>query len=304
MDICNEKKFIDLNDDLYIRYKESKLESLTDSENNCWIRDKEIGRGVTGRIVKFRSTNIDFADLAIKEFADSEEENEEIKTVLFFSKNKCKNFINIGIREINNNNKLIIMEKLTGDLVDFQFSKYKNPKFLYNEIVKFLADGYKCAYKHGKYFLDIKEENIGFKVCKDSIKFSFIDFGSFTDKDSKLAISTYNINQYCWKKNFFSNETILIYGTIITLLSLRLKIINNKFYKNFSNYIYDKLEKSKNYPKTNLLAIENYKKIREKFFFYFKKEDPFIDMLFKFLYKITQKQVDLSEFFNRLDFFH
>lgn len=304
MDICNEKKFIDLNDDLYIRYKNDYLDSITDSDNNCWIREKNLGSGSYGEVLKFKSMNKEYCDLAIKLFRDLKVEREEINIILFFEKNKCKNFINIGVKEINQKNRLIIMEKVSGDLIDFRFSNFKNPISIYQQIVKFLADSYKCAYKHGKYFLDIKEENIGFKVCsKNDIKFCFLDFGSFTDISEKSSTSTFTINYKRWKENFFSNETVLIYSIIILLLSLRLKVVDLTYHKKFSNYIYSKLEKIKKYPKINLLSIDNYNKIKEKFYKYFKEEDLFVKMLFEYLYKLTEKEIDINKFFNRLDFF-
>ena len=64
MDICNEKKFIDLNDDLYIRYKNDYLDSITDSDNNCWIREKNLGSGSYGEVLKFKSMNKEYCDLA------------------------------------------------------------------------------------------------------------------------------------------------------------------------------------------------------------------------------------------------
>ena len=76
---------------------------------------------------------------------------------------------------------------------------------MYNEIVKFLADGFKCAYKNGKYFLDINllalNLNTLFLVITASLTlllFSFlINYGNRISKSKFLNyLSLFSISGY------------------------------------------------------------------------------------------------------------
>lgn len=308
MDLCEQKKFIDLNDDIFMYYKNEELASILDSKNNFWKRGEKIEEGGSGEVVTFESGNSSYSDLAIKFFFDYKKNRrfieEELGITMFFIKNRCRNFINIGVKELISDEAIVVMEKIDGDLYNFDFNKFKNPKFIFNEFVKFLVDGYKCALGYNKYFLDIKEENIGYKLCKKSIKFVFLDFGSFVEKNQKNVSSTLVINNSKNKRGYFSNEMLLAYGTIITLLILRLKVVDKKYGIKFSNFIYDELECIKRYPMTNLLTLENYEKIKEKFYQNFHKDDEFVIILFKLLHSLTKKEPDIKDFINKLDVFH
>lgn len=308
MDLCKSKKFINLDGDLFLYYKDDKLVSLLDSNDIFWKRERKIEEGGSGEVIEFKSGSKEYTDLAIKFFFNYEKEKyfieKEIYFTNFFINRRCRNFIKTGVKTINNGESVVIMEKVDGDLLSLEWDKFKNPKYIFNEFVKFLADGYKCALSYNKYFLDIKEENLGYKICDDSIKFTFLDFGSFSEKDDKYVSVTNIINRNAHKKCYFSNEMYLVYGTIITLLILRLKVAGKKYGKSFEKFIFEDLETRKRYPKTNLLLLQNYEEIKEHFYKDFHRDDEFINLLFKFLHSLTKEEPNVESFIRKIDCFY
>ena len=85
--------------------------------------------------------------------------------------------------------------------------------------------------------LDIKEENIGYKMCKNGPVFTFLDFGSFFDKNQSSVIATFNVNRKYFNEGKISNDLLVVFGTIMTLLSLRLSVIDRNLSKKFRNFV-------------------------------------------------------------------
>lgn len=307
-DLCNDKKFPDLEDDFHVITDKKKKLSFIDEKNNVWMEDKKISEGAYGKVVNFISHNKEYVDLAVKFFiADDTEDlmlsmREETEVVNLFNLYKCDNFLNTGVKELSNDNVIIIMEKIDGDMTNFDFSNYQEPIKIFEKLVKFLVSGFKCALKRDRYFIDIKEENIGFKMCSDGPVFTFLDFGSFFDRNYANPISTYNINDNANKNNFFSNEMIFVFGTIITLLSLRLLTQNKNKSNKFSRFVYQ-LSEEEDYPDTDLLNEEYYYLIRNFFDNLFREEDEFIEILFQCLYELTIVEPDVSRFLNTIDYY-
>lgn len=300
---CNNKKFIDINQDIFYCFKRGEIVTLLDNENNLWVKKEKIYEGDDSVIIAFDSTNKNYSDLAIKFFKKIDKGDVEIKNTLFFMKNKCRNFINSGVKIIRGE-KIIIMEKIDGNIGLINFNFFDNPQVIYNEIVKFLVDGFKCAYKYNKYFIDIKLENLGFKLCPKSINFLFLDFGAFKEKNHFHTETTYTINNNAFKKDYFSDEILFVYGTVITLLILKLKTIDFKEGNKFDTFIYKELQTSRNYPKTSLLTEDYYNKIKTNFCNFYKRDDPFINILFDTLQCLTKEEPEFDSFIKKIDFYY
>ena len=307
-DLCNDKKFPNLEDDLFITYDKKGRMSFIDEKNNVWIEDKKIEEGGYGKVISFKSHNKEYCDLAIKFFMGEtvqdflQNMNEETSMVNFFNLHKCKNFLKVEIRELSQTERIVVMEKVDGDMYDFDFKKHEHPLEIYRNIVNFILSGYECALRKDKYYMDMKEENLGYKFCEDGIRFTFLDFGSFSDIDNDNYVTTFSINIKNFDRGYFSNEMILVYGTIITLLNLRLSIKNKKSVDRFRGTVYYLME-IENYPKTNLLVEEFYDLIYREYMKLFKTEDDFVDFLFRYLHSMTEKEPDIKNFLNRCKFY-
>lgn len=309
-DLCGVKKFPDLEDDfsVTINKKTHEVITLTDEKKNVWMRKKLINEGGYGQVVEYKSHNKEYTDLAIKFFIAEgyegiQDMNQEVMIINLFNKYKCKNFLNSGILEMSSKNKLIIMEKVDGDVTNLDFDKYENPIKVYAMFVNFVLSGFSCGLKNGKYYVDIKEENVGFKLCDKLPKFTFLDFGSFVDFDEKEIGATYFINKKAYDNGTFSNEILTVFGTIMMFLNVRMKIYSKKSGKKFEDFI-DNLMKNKKYPRGEyLLSEEYYDKIKEEFFKYFKKEDEFVDKLFKCLKMITVQEIPVEKMIKMLHYY-
>ena len=310
-DLCGVKKFPDLEDDFSIGINKKTYEviTLTDEKNNVWMREKIINEGSYGQVVEYKSHNKEYTDLAIKFFISEGEEaiedmNQEVMIINLFNKYKCKNFLNAGIIDVSVKNKLVVMEKVDGDVYGLDFDKYDNPIKVYAMFVNFILSGFKCGLKRGKYYVDIKEENVGYKLCDKLPKFTFLDFGSFVDFDDEEQPLTYHINTKAYNKRNFSNQLLTVFGTIIMFLNVRMKIYNKKYSKKFVDFI-ESLEKYKKYPKReDLLTEEYYNKIKEEYLKYFKKEDEFVDKLFKCLKMITVQEIPVEKMIKMLHYYN
>lgn len=304
-DLCDDKKFPDLTDDLKITYKNKKIKYLVDQNNNVWINKGILKKGGFGAVFDFESYNKEYCDLAIKFFLSSKEAEEDMlqekRIITLFNKHKCKNFLKAGIVELKKDNDLVVMEKIDGDLYDFDFKTKKNPLKIYSELVKFVVSGSLCALKKGKYNTDFKEENIGYKNCKEGVRFTFLDFGSFVSEGEEFS-STYLINKKGYDKNYFSKEIITVFSIIMTLLNLRLKIESVSHFTKFDAFLSKQIKK-RNYPYTNLVTENLYKNIKEEYLKYFKKEDNFVTILLNCLEKLTEKVPNVKRFLNKIDYF-
>ena len=102
-DLCEEKKFPDLEDDFFINLKNREVNTLMDQNNNVWIRKKLIKKGGFGAVVEFESHNKEYSDLAVKFFIAGKEAEQDMKEeetiVNFFNKHRCKNFLKSGVIE-------------------------------------------------------------------------------------------------------------------------------------------------------------------------------------------------------------
>ena len=74
MDLCKSKKFINLDGDLFLYYKDDKLVSLLDGNDIFWKRNGKIEEGGAGEIIEFKSGSKEYTDLAVKFFFDYEKE--------------------------------------------------------------------------------------------------------------------------------------------------------------------------------------------------------------------------------------
>lgn len=306
-DLCQEKKFPDLEDDFFIKYDRKNRMTFIDEKNNIWVEGKKISEGGQGEIVEFISHNKKYTDLVAKFFIfDSEETyylnmKEETEMVNFFNLYRCKNFMRTGVKDVSPKEKIVIMEKIDGDVYDLDFLKFNEPMKVYEKMVNFVISAFKCALKKNKYYMDMKEENVGYKICKKAVVFTLLDFGSFFDKDEEYIITTYNINQKGFDNGIFSNEMILVYSTIITLLSTRLLVVNKKYRKKFRDFVFSIGEEK--YSDTNLLDLNYYYRIEEMFFSLFKKEDEFVSILFDCLYELTIDNPNITDFLNKISYY-
>ena len=102
-DLCEEKKFPDLEDDFFVNLKNREVNTLMDQNNNVWIRKKLIKKGGFGAVVEFESHNKEYSDLAVKFFIAGKEAEQDMKEeetiVNFFNKHRCKNFLKSGVIE-------------------------------------------------------------------------------------------------------------------------------------------------------------------------------------------------------------
>ena len=306
MDLCDIKKFPDLEDDFVVHFDKKNKMSFMDEKNNVWTEERKLGEGSHGKVIEFKSHNKDYTDLAIKFFTSDDDEidldiQEETDAVNFLNLYRCKNFIRAGVKELNNKETIIIMESIDGDLTQFDFSQYENPQKVYDMIVKFIVSSYECLMKKGKLYADIKEENIGFKLCNKYPKFTFLDFGSVFDEDSSSIVVTYNINTDLYRRNYFSNDLLVIFSIIITLLSIKLSTINKKYRKNFDIFMED-LQTNFDYPKIYLLDVTYVSLIKKRFFKYFKEEDIFIKLLFEILDLLTDDEITLRQFIAKIKY--
>ena len=302
--LCEDKKFPDLEDDFFISKDKKGRITFIDEKNNIWIEGEKISEGGHGKVYEFISYNKDYSDLAVKFFSSKDVEEyildmeEETAMINFFNLHKCKNFLKSGIKEIGRNEKIIIMEKVDGDMLDFDFHRHNNPLKLFKSMVRFILDGSLCALKKGKYYMDMKEENIGFKICKDKVMFTFLDFGSFFDTNNNNILTTYNINKRDFNKGNFSNETIFVFGIIITFLTIRLKIFSRSRGKRFSQFILKSQED--NYPSSNFLSEDYFRTIRSYYFYLFEDEDVFVEILFEYLEDLTFSIPKIYQFLKEL----
>lgn len=307
LDLCDDLKFPNLEDDFHITEKRGEVISFIDEENNVWIKKKKIQEGGYGKVIEFKSHNPEYADLAVKFFTAEAEEayedmQQEAEVVNLFNKYRCKNFIKIGVKEIMRNEKIIIMEKIDGDVYGLNFEKFPNPLKVYQKLIQFIVSGLRCGIRRDRYFVDFKEENMGYKNCKEGIRFTFLDFGSFVDINDNDYAATYLINSKAYDKDYFPKETLMVFSIIITLLNIRLKIQSKNQHEKFDEYI-SYLKHLNNYPRTTLLTEDYYQKIKENFFEYFKKEDRFIDILFSCLRELTFSKPDVRRFLTKIDYY-
>lgn len=293
MDLCDEKKFIDLRKKIIFNENKGIITSFSDSSNNTWIVKRKISSGTTGIVISYKCNNPKYADVVIKYFTGGDQYAKldaahEIGIIEALQKQKCKDFIKIGVKK-HNDKDLVIMEEIDGDLGNLNFYNFKYPLKAYSRIVNFVINGSLCAYNINKVFVDIKSENIGFKICKNNnVKFTFIDFGSFYDLEDKNPMTTYYINRESFQNGEFSNKVLFIYGTCITFLNLRLAVKDPGDMYEFIAYNLDYLSLEKKYrSRKGLLSLENYNKLKEKFYSFGDFKEPFIDTVFKELKKIT-----------------
>ena len=241
LNLCKEKKFpdLDLGFDYFI--KNNKLVGFYDKEGNSWLFDKFISQGSYGKVESFKSHNKNYVDLAVKTFFSLNKETyNELEMINFFNLNKCENFIKCEVINTEDLN-LVIMEKIDGEVLSLRYNLFINPLKIYGNFVNFIISSFSCAYKKRKIFLDVKEENIGYKLCNKGIRFCLLDYGSFIDTDSKsdIATSTININLEAFRNRQFSNNILLVFGTTIMLLSQRLSVKNRSSSLRFNNFVDD-----------------------------------------------------------------
>ena len=303
MDLCHDKKFIDLTDDItFFNDKKGSIAGIIDSEKNTWfVEEGKFAEGGYGFVLFFKSHNKEYTDLALKILKDREEAADEVLTMTLFNKYRCKNFIRGGGLE-DGNSFVILMEKIDGDLEDFDYKKVEDSDIFFRDFIKFLIFGYRCAMKRDMYYTDIKLENIGVKSCKNGYKFCFLDYGSFNYIDSSVFIATYWINLKALEKDYFSIDTIVIFGTIMTILCIKLRLTNYSGFKKFSDKISDLLEE-KQYPETKLLTEEYYKILSEEYYKYYKKEDDFIETIMDCLERLTKEEYSVSSFVDSIDYY-
>ena len=307
MDLCKEKNFIDLNGKIHLNQKNDRIVSIIDSKDNIWAFEKKISEGATGEVYLYKSCNDNQVNLAIKYFIAEDEEAEadmeqEVHIVELFNKHRCRNFIRAGSKDFKRDEKVIIMEEIDGDLTDLDFTLFSKPLKLYKDLINFIADASKCALEKDKLFLDMKSENIGFKICNSGVKFTFIDLGSFFDIDAEDIMTTFYINYTKFREYYFSNEVTFVYSVIMTLLNIRLQIENVNYYDKFITYHLDQMGNEKKYTskKRGLLSDKNYKRIKKRFEMYLKKEERFIKYLFKCLEDLTEEKPNVSAFLEGL----
>ena len=300
MDICREKKFIDLKNKVTFHQKQGDIKSIIDSKRNIWIKNKELPSGTTGKVFIFKSQNQENSDLVVKYFYSDDRKDEdaehEVEMIDILNASRCPNFIKIGHLNFDNQ-KIVIMEKLDGDLVDFDFTFFSKPLKLFSDLIEFLSSASLCALREEKLYLDLKLENIGFKICMDRIKFTFLDFGSFFDLDEENIISTYNINNKKFSEGYFSNELIFVYGFIMTLLNVRLMIKSSKLTEKFIEYHISDIGNERKYKSVNnLLSKSNYERIKKRFYSYLDTHERFITFLFSQLELLTKEEPDVLQF--------
>ena len=310
-DLCQDKKFPDLEDDFFITYDKKKRMSFIDEKNNIWMEGNKISEGGHGKVVDFISHNKEYTDLAVKFFTSENKEDylldmqEETEAVNFFNIYKCKNFLKMGVKDFKDDDKIIIMEKIDGDMLHFNFSKYPNPMKIYYEVVDFIISGYKCALKRDKYYTDIKEENIGYKMCKDGPVFTFLDFGSFFDKNTRSIVTTFNINRKEYNKGNISNDLIVVFGTIMTLLSLKLLVKGSRYSKKFRNFVFDLSDDENYYSESPYLLDYSYAEVIIEYYYDISKEkDHFTEYLLDILFNLCSNKISVSDFVQMVELYN
>ena len=302
MDLCKEKKFINLNGRVHINQKNNKVVSLADKDNDVWVVERKISEGSSGMVYLYLSSNPAKVDLVIKYFCVNEEYAEldmelESEVVELFNKHRCSNFIQAGVKQLKDKEKIIIMERVEGDMTEFDFSVFPQPLKIYSGLIDFLASGSRCAYKKDKLYMDMKSENIGFKICNTGVKFTFLDLGSFFNVNEDDIVTTYYINFEKFNNFFFSNRVMFVYSLVITLLTIRLDIKGHNFSEKFSYYVLEQIGNEKRYSaKKGLLSVSNYDRIMKRFKEYIPQQEKFIDYLFSSLKKLTEREPNVDDF--------
>lgn len=305
MDLCQERRFINLNGKIHINEKNNKVVSLIDKNNNVWVVKKKLSEGSFGEIYLYNSCNPEYVDIVIKYFKGDDKEvildmEQESAIVELFNKYKCRNFVRSGVKELSNQRKIIILERVDADLTGFDFSVYPKPLKIYSQLIEFLYSGSKCAYRKDKLFLDMKPENIGYKLCNDGVKFTFLDLGSFFDINEEEVTATYHINLE--KSGDFSNDIMFVYSTVMTLLVIRLQISDRNDSDLFIDYFLDEIASEKKYSgKRGFLPKKNYQRIIKKFKEYLDTKEKFIDYLFETLEGLTQRKPSIGDFLTGLN---
>lgn len=302
MDLCQDKKFIDLTKDIefFNDNKTKQLKGLMDSDKNVWIIEKETGKGSYGVVQFFKSHNKEYCDIAVKSFEDRTEAADEILTMTLFNRFKCKNFMRCGGIE-DGNSFIVVMEKMDGDMLSLNYKKIDNPEKLYQQFVNFIISGYKCAMKRDMYYTDIKLENVGFKMCRDGYRFCFLDYGSFSYIDSENFSASYWINMENAMEGRFGINLIVVYGTIMTLLKIKMLMNNIKGAEELSKKV-SALLTNKKYPNTNLLTKKYFEDIKKTYYKYFKKEDEDVEVLMDCLEDLTVEEYSVSRFIDVLEY--
>jgi hypothetical protein len=295
-EICGEKKFIDLQNNIYIIEKNNIIESISDNDNNLWIREDKSEEGGYGMVRYYKSMNNEYSDIIIKSIEKKSELDYEIKLVSIFSSHPCRNFLKSDILETEKD-KYIVMEKIDGDLFDFSVNtdvdNIKNQ--ILSEILIFISEAYICYINKGYIFSDIKRENIGFKICENKdIKFCFLDFGSFhkIGSNEEPTIS-YPINNIAYKNHILGDTIIFYFSFIITVILLQFQVFLGPIKADEFSSVINKLAKKKKYD-SKLLKIEYYREIENTYFSYFEKND-IGEYLLKYLYVLTYKIPNLKQ---------
>lgn len=302
LDLCGEKKFIDVYSDLEVKYEYGKLKYLIDDYGNFWINEKKLSEGSYGEVFLFKSYNKKYQDIALKSFKKlGPDVYNEINVVNLFNTYKCKNFLNSKAFFLEDK-YFVVMEKIDGDILNLKYSLFDNPIKIYTMFVNFIISSFECALKKGKIFTDIKEENIGYKKCHNGIRFCLLDYGSFYDIEEEYVVSTLNINRNAYKNSYFSNNILVVFGTTITLLNVRLAVISTSLAKRFEKFITE-LNENKNYPNTHLLDKKYFILIKEKFYSYFKEKDEFADNLINILELITKQEINVKQYLKHLKYY-
>ena len=292
-DLCKEKKFIDLEDTIYVNFKEEKIESISDTKNNLWITNNKKAEGSFGAIDFLMSTNKKYSDVVVKTISDDNERKKEVQLVLFFLKHKCLNFLNSGVMRFRNFD-YVIMEQVDNDMLNFDPRGDK--LLIFRNFINFISSGYLCSYNYGYIYTDIKLENIGIKKCsKDNYVFTFLDFGSFYKLNSRESVSmSFQLNKKALEEDKFSKVFLFYFSTLMTLLLGILKIFTTFEDLVAFDSVLLKLEDYEYYEST-ILSKEFYEVIRIKFEEII-QESMITNQIFNFLYILTEKEVPLDDF--------
>ena len=300
-ELCEEKFFPNLELDFTVKIRGNKIISLVDDSHNVWINKGELGSGSYGVVFNFLSHNKKFCDLAVKIIKSDDEFRDEEIMINKINRINCRDFLKIGVVTIYNSYKVIVMEKIDGDLQQVKLSNLENPKQVFKSAARFILNSVKCILREGYYFTDIKLENIGYKKCQDGIKFTLLDFGSFSDRNSDEYIITNSVNSDNDANDKNSLDVDYIYAICITLLLIKLKTMSENKYDNFQDVVV-KLRSIENYN-TFLLTEEYYETLEKSYHSLAKGKDTFIEKIFTVLYGLTKEEPDVSETLNYLDYY-
>ena len=155
--------------------------------------------------------------------------------------------------------------------------------------------------KRDMYYTDIKPENIGLKMCQDGYRFCFLDYGSFAYIDSDYFMASFWISLEGAENSYFPIDTVVIFGTIMTFLNIKMIMVNQKGVVEFSKKLSYLLNKKK-YPKTSLLSKKYYKEIVSTYYKYFKGEDKFVEILMDCLERLTEENYSVSSFLEMIEY--